>query len=100
MTTYLRRFLPSSSSTARIAAIPREASRALVPQLEGAGPEPEPVSGQAERLLYYALVGALEAGLVRTVEDALTRAAPGEPAARTDGDGMARAAGAGLEGGR
>jgi hypothetical protein len=27
---------------------------------------------QAERLLYYALVGALEAGLVRTAEDALT----------------------------
>ena len=27
----------------------------------------------AERLLYYALVGAIEAGLVRTAEDALTR---------------------------
>ena len=46
--------------------------RAVVPQLEAAGPEPESVSGQAERLLYYALVGALEAGLVRTAEDALT----------------------------
>ena len=46
--------------------------RALVPQLEQAGAEPEPVSAQAERLLYYALVGALEAGLVRTAEDALT----------------------------
>jgi hypothetical protein len=46
--------------------------RSLVPQREGAGPEPEPVSAQAERLLYYALVGALEAGLVRTAEDALT----------------------------
>jgi hypothetical protein len=46
--------------------------RALVPQLEGAGPEPEPVSAQAEQLLYYALVGALEAGLVRTAEDTLT----------------------------
>ena len=32
--------------------------RALVPQLEAAGTEPEPVSAQAERLLYYALVGA------------------------------------------
>jgi hypothetical protein len=30
------------------------------------------MSAQAERLLYYALVGALEAGLVRTAEDALT----------------------------
>jgi hypothetical protein len=27
---------------------------------------------EAERLLYYSLVGALEAGLVRTAEDALT----------------------------
>ena len=45
--------------------------RALVPQLE-AGTDPEPVSAQAERLLYYALVGAIEAGLVRTAEDALT----------------------------
>ena len=32
----------------------------------------EPVSAQAERLLYFALVGAIEAGLVRTAEDALT----------------------------
>jgi hypothetical protein len=46
--------------------------RALVPQLERAGAEPEPVSAQAERLLYYALVGAIKAGLVRTAEDALT----------------------------
>jgi hypothetical protein len=46
--------------------------RALVPQLEAAGPGPEPVSAEAERLLYYALVGALEAGLIRTAEDALT----------------------------
>ena len=46
--------------------------RALVPQLEASGPDPEPVSAQAERLLYFALVGALEAGLVRTAEDALT----------------------------
>ena len=46
--------------------------RALVPQLEGAGRDPERVSAQAERLLYYALVGAIEAGLVRTAEDALT----------------------------
>jgi hypothetical protein len=47
--------------------------RALVPpSLRPAGTDPEPVSAQAERLLYYALVGALEAGLVRTAEDALT----------------------------
>ena len=43
-----------------------------VPQLEAARTDPEPVSAQAERLLYFALVGALEAGLVRTAEDALT----------------------------
>jgi hypothetical protein len=46
--------------------------RAVVPQLEAAPTDPEPVSVQAERLLYYALVGALEAGLVRTAEDART----------------------------
>ena len=46
--------------------------RAVVPQLEPGGQRQEPVSAQAERLLYYALVGALEAGLVRTAEDALT----------------------------
>jgi hypothetical protein len=46
--------------------------RILVPQLEAVGPEPESVSAQAERLLYFALAGALEAGLVRTAEDALT----------------------------
>jgi hypothetical protein len=46
--------------------------RALVPQREAAGTEPEPVSAEAERLLYFALVGAIEAGLVRTAEDALT----------------------------
>ena len=45
--------------------------RALVPQLE-AGDAAESMSAQAERLLYYALVGAIEAGLVRTAEDALT----------------------------
>jgi hypothetical protein len=45
--------------------------RAAVPQLE-AGGESESMSVQAERLLYYALVGAIEAGLVRTAEDALT----------------------------
>jgi hypothetical protein len=45
--------------------------RAVVPQLEAGGVS-ESMSAQAERLLYYALVGALEAGLVRTAEDALT----------------------------
>ena len=46
--------------------------RAVVPQLEASRTDPEPVSAQAERLLYFALVGAIEAGLVRTAEDALT----------------------------
>jgi hypothetical protein len=46
--------------------------RALVPQLEAAGTDPETVSAQAERLLYYALVGATEEGLVRTAADTLT----------------------------
>ena len=46
--------------------------RAVVPQLETAPTDPESVSAQAKRLLCFALVGALEAGLVRTAEDALT----------------------------
>jgi len=46
--------------------------RAVVPQLEATRTDPEPVSAQAKRLLDYALVGALEAGLVRTAEDVLT----------------------------
>jgi hypothetical protein len=47
-------------------------SRAVVSQRETARTDPEPVNAQAERLLYFALVGALEAGLVRMAEDALT----------------------------
>ena len=46
--------------------------RAVVPKLETALTEPELISAQAERLLYFALVGALEAGLVRTAEDSLS----------------------------
>jgi hypothetical protein len=46
--------------------------RAVAPQFESAPTDPESVSAEAERLLYYSLVGALEAGLVRTAEDALT----------------------------
>ena len=45
--------------------------RALVPKRE-AGAVSESMSAQAERLLYFALAGALEAGLVRTAENALT----------------------------
>ena len=43
-----------------------------MPQLEPGGERQESASAEAERLLYFALVGALEAGLVRTAEDALT----------------------------
>jgi hypothetical protein len=46
--------------------------RALVPQLEATATDPESVSAEAERLLYFALVGAIEVGLVRTAADALT----------------------------
>src|SRR5262245_17150108 len=44
--------------------------RALVPQLER-GHDGETSSAEAERLIYYALTGAIEEGLVRTAEDAL-----------------------------
>jgi hypothetical protein len=46
--------------------------RATLPKLEGPGARPESASAQAERLLYLALLGALEAGLVRTMEDTVT----------------------------
>ena len=68
--------------------------RALVPQLEGAGPDPEPVSAQAERLLYYALVGAHRGRPGAHGRGRADRAAPGESAARADGRGVACAAGA------
>ncbi len=45
--------------------------RAILPKLETPRARPESASAQAERVLYVALLGALEAGLVRTVEDAL-----------------------------
>ncbi len=68
----------SAESTARAVALMEHLfailheCRALVPLPKAAGTDTEPVSAQAERLLYYALVGAIEAGLVRTAEDALT----------------------------
>jgi hypothetical protein len=46
--------------------------RATLPKLEVPGSHSESASAQAERLLYLALLGALEAGLVRTMEDAVT----------------------------
>ena len=45
--------------------------RALVPQFERPQTSPETPSAEAKRLLYYALAGAIEAGLVRTAEDVL-----------------------------
>jgi hypothetical protein len=46
--------------------------RATLPKLEVPRVRSESASAQAERHLYLALLGALEAGLVRTMEDALT----------------------------
>lgn len=46
--------------------------RAVLPKLETPRAHPESASAQAERVLYVTLLGALEAGLVRTMEDALT----------------------------
>ena len=64
----LRAPSPSSSGSLRSCTTAGPSSRSSRP----AGADPEPVSTQAERLLYFALVGGLEAGLVRTAEDALT----------------------------
>ena len=66
--------------------------RVLVPQLKMAR-TPESPSAEAERLLYYALAGAIEAGLVRTAEDVL-RVLRQAPAAWANGGGVAEAAGA------
>jgi hypothetical protein len=46
--------------------------RAALPKLEVPHAHPESASAQADRLLYLALLGAIEAGLVRTMEDAVT----------------------------
>jgi hypothetical protein len=46
--------------------------RALLPGLAAPRARPESASAQAERMLYLALLGAIEAGLVRTMQDALT----------------------------
>jgi hypothetical protein len=45
--------------------------RAMLPELTAPPNQPETPSAQAERHLYLALLGALEVGLVRTVEDSL-----------------------------
>ena len=49
----------------RIATRPRRASRS--PAVLTAGS----VSAEAERILYFALMSAIDAGLIRTMEDAL-----------------------------
>ena len=46
--------------------------RATVRSLEPGADAAATPSVEAERLLYFALVGAVEAGLVRTAEDVLT----------------------------
>jgi hypothetical protein len=46
--------------------------RAVLPELAAPRARPESAGAQAERMLYLALLGAIEAGLVRTMEDAVT----------------------------
>ncbi len=46
--------------------------RGILPKLETPRARSESASAQAERLVYLALLGAIEAGLVRTMEDAIT----------------------------
>jgi hypothetical protein len=46
--------------------------RALLPMLAESQASQESPSAPAERLMYFALLGALEAGLVRTMKDAMT----------------------------
>ena len=49
----------------------RLSSASTVPPLKAKGPS-ESMSTQAKRPLYYALIGTLEEGLVRTAEDTLS----------------------------
>jgi hypothetical protein len=46
--------------------------RAALPKLEVPSTRSESASAQAERHLYLTLLGAIEAGLVRTMEEAVT----------------------------
>jgi hypothetical protein len=46
--------------------------RGILRKLETPRGAPESASAQAERLLYLALLGAIEAGLVHTMEDTVT----------------------------
>jgi hypothetical protein len=46
--------------------------RAVLPKLEMPPARPESASVQAERVLYVALLSAIAAGLVRTMEDEVT----------------------------
>jgi hypothetical protein len=46
--------------------------RTLLPSLAEPQTSKESTSTRAERLVYFALLGALEAGLVRTMKDAVT----------------------------
>src|SRR4029077_16054372 len=59
---------PSWSGCLRSCTTAGRSSRSSRPR----GPTRGSVSAPAERLLYFALVGAIEAGLVRTAADALT----------------------------
>jgi hypothetical protein len=54
----------------RIFTLPHEC-RATLPKLEVPRERTESASAQAEGMLYLALLGAIEAGLVRTMEDAV-----------------------------
>jgi hypothetical protein len=67
----------------------RRDCRAVVPQLEAAPTNPEPVSAEAERL-YFSLVGAIEAGLVRTEEALVVLRQASQPLGRMGAEWLAR----------
>jgi hypothetical protein len=71
--------------------------RATLPKLEVPVSRSESASAQAERLLYLALLGALEAGLVRTMEDVVTVLRQASRPAGADGGGVAQSPGAAPE---
>jgi hypothetical protein len=67
--------------------------RTTLPKLELPREMSESASAHAERLLYLALLGAIEAGLVRTMEGRGHRLEAGQRAPRADGGGVAPGAG-------
>jgi hypothetical protein len=72
----------------RVLGLVREC-RLVLRALERPGEHGESSSAEAERVLYFTLMSAVDAGLIRTMEGVLTVVRLGQPAAWADGCGVA-----------